>query len=107
MLRATDPRGYAASIRAIGFVNLIPRLGAIRSPTLVIVGEKDPGTPPAMAEVLHEKIPGARLVDPARRHALLGGGGGGRLQPRGGRVSRGGVATTFGWHLLDTGGGPS
>jgi 3-oxoadipate enol-lactonase len=62
MLRATDPRGYAASIRAIGFVTLIPRLGAIRSPTLVIVGEKDPGTPPAMAEVLHAKIPGARLV---------------------------------------------
>ena len=62
MLHATDPRGYAASIRAIGFVNLIPRLGAIRSPTLVMVGERDPGTPPAMAEVLHEKIPGARLV---------------------------------------------
>ena len=62
MLRATDPRGYAASIRAIGFVNLTPRLGAIRSPTLVIVGEQDPGTPPAMAEVLHAKIPGARLV---------------------------------------------
>jgi 3-oxoadipate enol-lactonase len=62
MLRATDPRGYAASIRAIGFVNLVPRLGAIRSPTLVIVGEQDPGTPPAMAEVLHAKIPGARLV---------------------------------------------
>jgi len=62
MLRATDPRGYAASIRAIGFVNLTPRLGAIRSPTLVIVGEQDPGTPPAMAEVLHGKIPGARLV---------------------------------------------
>ena len=62
MLRATDPRGYAASIRAIGFVNLTPRLGAIRSPTLVIVGEQDTGTPPAMAEVLHGKIPGARLA---------------------------------------------
>jgi 3-oxoadipate enol-lactonase len=62
MLRATDPRGYAASIRAIGFVNLTPRLGAIRSRTLVIVGEQDPGTPPAMAEVLHAKIPGARLA---------------------------------------------
>jgi 3-oxoadipate enol-lactonase len=62
MLRATDARGYAASIRAIGFVNLTPRLGAIRSPTLVIVGEQDPGTTPAMAEVLHAKIPGARLA---------------------------------------------
>ena len=47
MLRATDPAGYVA---------------AIRCPTLVIVGEKDPGTPPAMARVLHERIPGAELL---------------------------------------------
>ena len=65
MLRATDPRGYAASIRAIGFVNLTPRLGAIRSPTLVIVGEQDRGTPPARPR-FSIKIPGAHR-DLARR----------------------------------------
>jgi 3-oxoadipate enol-lactonase len=62
MLRATDPRGYAAAIRAIGWVDLRDRLAAIRCPTLVVVGEKDPGTPPAMARVLHERIAGARLA---------------------------------------------
>jgi 3-oxoadipate enol-lactonase len=62
MLRATDPAGYAAAIRAIGFVDLTDRISAIRCPTLVIVGEKDPGTPPAMARVLHERIAGSRLL---------------------------------------------
>jgi len=62
MLRATDPRGYVAAIRAIGWVDLRDRLGAIRCPTLVVVGERDPGTPPAMARILHESIPGSRLV---------------------------------------------
>ena len=47
MLRRTDPRGYAASIRALAFVDLTERIGAIRRPTLVLVGEQDPGTPPA------------------------------------------------------------
>ncbi len=62
MLRATDPVGYVAAIRAIGFVDLTERIGGIRCPTLVVVGEKDPGTPPAMARVLHERIAGARLL---------------------------------------------
>jgi 3-oxoadipate enol-lactonase len=62
MLRATDPRGYAAAIRAIGFVDLSERIGAIRCPTLVVVGEQDPGTPPVMARVIHDRIAGSRLL---------------------------------------------
>ncbi|MNL89717.1 3-oxoadipate enol-lactonase 2 [compost metagenome] len=31
-------------------------------PTLVIVGEQDPTTPPAEAEAMAKAIPGARLV---------------------------------------------
>ena len=62
MLRKTDPRGYAAAIRAIGFVDLTERLGAIRCPTLVVVGAEDPGTPPAMARVIHERIAGSELL---------------------------------------------
>jgi 3-oxoadipate enol-lactonase len=62
MLRKSDPRGYAAAIRAIGFVDLAERLGAIRCPTLVVVGEQDPGTPPAMARVIHERIAGSELL---------------------------------------------
>jgi len=62
MLRKSDPRGYAAAIRAIGFVDLSERIGAIRCPALVVVGEQDPGTPPAMARVIHERIAGAELL---------------------------------------------
>ena len=69
-LRATDPRGYTASIRAIGWVDLRERLRAIRVPTLVVVGEKDPGTPVAMAREIHELIGGSRLlVLPGAMHA--------------------------------------
>jgi 3-oxoadipate enol-lactonase len=62
MLSKSDPRGYAAAIRAIGFVDLTERIGAIRCPALVVVGERDPGTPPAMARVIHERIAGSQLL---------------------------------------------
>ena len=62
MLERSDPRGYVAAIRAIGFVDLTERIAAIRCPTLVVVGEQDPGTPPAMARVIHKRIPDAQLL---------------------------------------------
>jgi 3-oxoadipate enol-lactonase len=72
MLRTTDPRGYAAAIRAIGFVDLTERIGAIRCPALVVVGEQDPGTPPAMARVIHERIAGSELlVIPGSMHCAV------------------------------------
>ena len=72
MLRKSDPRGYAAAIRAIGFVDLTERIGAIRCPTLVVVGEQDPGTPPAMARVIHERIAGSELlVLPGAMHCAV------------------------------------
>jgi 3-oxoadipate enol-lactonase len=72
MLGKSDPRGYAAAIRAIGFVDLTERIDAIRCPTLVVVGEQDPGTPPAMARVIHERIPGSELlVVPGAMHCAV------------------------------------
>jgi 3-oxoadipate enol-lactonase len=62
MLAVTDPRGYAASVRAIGWADQRDRIGVIRVPTLVVVGEKDPGTPVAMAREIAERIAGARLL---------------------------------------------
>jgi len=49
MIRSTDPRGYAGCCHAIAALNLTDRLGEITRPTLVIVGEDDPGTPVAAA----------------------------------------------------------
>ena len=39
-----------------------PGLGAIRVPTLVLVGEGDELTPPALSQEIAAGIPGARLV---------------------------------------------
>ncbi|HQR04162.1 MAG: 3-oxoadipate enol-lactonase [Proteobacteria bacterium] len=60
-IRATPVEGYAACGCMIPTLDTLPRLGGIGAPTLVLVGEEDGGTPPAMARVIAEKIRGARL----------------------------------------------
>lgn len=47
------------------------KLEQIKAPTLVIAGELDPGSTPAMAEVMVSEIPDARLcIIPGARHML-------------------------------------
>ena len=65
-IRNTRVAGYVGCSRAIMKLDLTDRLGQVRCPTLVIVGDQDPGTPPAMAEVIARAIPGARLEVIAR-----------------------------------------
>jgi pimeloyl-ACP methyl ester carboxylesterase len=43
-------------------VDTTARLKEIRTPILVICGDKDPGTPPAMSKEMHECAPGSKLV---------------------------------------------
>jgi 3-oxoadipate enol-lactonase len=62
MIRATNPRGYIGCSQAIAALNLTDRLHAISVPTLVVVGEDDPGTPVAASRTIHEKIKGSELV---------------------------------------------
>lgn len=62
MIRSTSPAGYVGCCHAIAALDLTDRLGAIRLPTLIIVGEDDPGTPVAASEVMRDRIPGAELV---------------------------------------------
>jgi 3-oxoadipate enol-lactonase len=62
MVRATNPRGYIGCSRAIMGLNLTERLPGIRLPTLIIVGEEDPGTPVAASQAIHQKIKGSNLV---------------------------------------------
>ncbi len=59
---ATPVAGFAGCCHAIPQINLTHRLKEIASPTLVIVGEQDPGTPVAMAREIHEAKPGSELV---------------------------------------------
>ena len=69
MIRATNPRGYAGCCHAISALDLTDRLGAIKLPTLVVVGEEDQGTPVAASRAIHERIAGSRLeILPSAAH---------------------------------------
>ena len=58
----TDPAGYAACCAAVGDVDWLARLNAVKCPTLIIAGALDVGAPPAMSQAMVEKIPDAELV---------------------------------------------
>ena len=62
MIRATDPRGFIGCAAALREHDVLDRLSEIRIPALIMVGEKDPGTPVAAAQVIHERIAGSELV---------------------------------------------
>jgi 3-oxoadipate enol-lactonase len=68
----TDSRAHAAASTAMGRLDARPLLSAVRAPTLVIVGQDDYATPPAMAGELAGGIPGATLLPlPGLRHLSL------------------------------------
>ena len=62
LIVSTPVAGYVGCCHAIPKINLTARLKEIKCPILVIVGENDPGTPPAMAREIHENAPGSKLV---------------------------------------------
>lgn len=61
LIRATSVAGYVGCCHAIAALNFTDRLQTLNLPTLVLVGDQDVGTPPAMARELAAAIPGARL----------------------------------------------
>ncbi|MFB3819679.1 MAG: 3-oxoadipate enol-lactonase [Candidatus Methylomirabilales bacterium] len=62
LIRATSPAGYIGCCHAIKALDLAERLHDIRRPTLIIVGEEDPGTPVAASRVIHERIRDSQMV---------------------------------------------
>ena len=62
MIRATPVDGYVGCAEAIKHLDLLERLADITSPTLVLVGAEDPGTPPAAARAIQQRIPDAEFV---------------------------------------------
>jgi len=68
-IRNTPAAGYIGCASAIRALDITAKIGAIAAPTLVIAGADDPGTPPAMSEVIASTIPGARLeIIPSASH---------------------------------------
>jgi len=59
---ATPVLGYIGCSEAIRVLNYLENLSDIQIPTLIMVGEDDPGAPVAASEAMHERIPGSRLV---------------------------------------------
>ncbi len=62
MVARTTVDGYAGCCAAIRDMDLVPLVPRIQAPTLVVVGEDDPGTPPSMARELDAALRDSRLV---------------------------------------------
>ena len=58
----TPPQGYLGCCDAIMSLDYTAQLPRIVAPTLVIAGEYDVGTPPAMSEEIVARVPDARLA---------------------------------------------
>jgi 3-oxoadipate enol-lactonase len=56
----TTPAGFLGCASAIQTFDYESRLPTIKSPTLVICGDEDPGTPPERNKLIASKIPGGR-----------------------------------------------
>ncbi|MBI5585984.1 MAG: 3-oxoadipate enol-lactonase [Deltaproteobacteria bacterium] len=66
---ATSKNGYIGCSQAIMELDYLEQLGRIARPTLIVVGEEDPGTPVSAAQAMQQRIPGSKLVIlPGARH---------------------------------------
>jgi 3-oxoadipate enol-lactonase len=66
---ATPTTGYIGCAEAIRRLDFLDRISTIKIPTLILVGEDDPGTPVSASKAMHERIAGSKLmVLPSARH---------------------------------------
>lgn len=69
MIANTSPEGYVCGAEAIIGFDVLDRLPAVRTETLVVCGDDDPGTPAEGNRRIAGLIPGARYLEIARaRH---------------------------------------
>ena len=59
---ATSVNGFCGCCAAISKIDTLDRLHEITCPVLVMVGEEDHGTPPAMARQIHDHLPNSQFV---------------------------------------------
>jgi len=62
LIRSQPPHGYAGCCAAIRDMDQREAIRAIDRPVMVIIGAKDPATPPAAGELIASRIAGARTV---------------------------------------------
>jgi 3-oxoadipate enol-lactonase len=68
MLLSTPAEGYAACCAAIRDMDQRESIASIRAPTLVVVGSRDPATPPEHGRAIAVRIRGARVVELPAAH---------------------------------------
>lgn len=57
------PEAFIAACNTLVGTDLVPQLGKIKNPTLVVYGELDAATPPALCKQLASGIPGAQIIE--------------------------------------------
>jgi 3-oxoadipate enol-lactonase len=66
---ATSVQGYIGCAEAIRKLNYLNQLSKIKIPTLIMVGEDDPGTPVSASEAIHKQLSNSKLaILPSARH---------------------------------------
>lgn len=68
MVAATPVEGYCGCCAAIRDMDQTESIRAIQAPVLLVSGDRDPATTPAMMALMAERIPDARLVSLAASH---------------------------------------
>jgi 3-oxoadipate enol-lactonase len=63
VLMKIDPAAFQAACAILTEADYVTRLHALKVPTLVVCGELDQATPPALNKLIAEKVPGARYVE--------------------------------------------
>jgi pimeloyl-ACP methyl ester carboxylesterase len=63
VLLGIDPKGFQAACRILQETDLVPLLSHLKVPTLVVCGEHDQATPPALNKEIAEKVTGAKYVE--------------------------------------------
>ncbi len=62
VLETADPEVFSAACRALQRVEFTEGAAGVTVPTLIVVGEEDQATPPAMAAALDALLPDSRVV---------------------------------------------
>lgn len=68
MLATTPPLGYANCCGAIRDMDQRETIRAVRNPVLVVIGARDPATPPATGYEIADAIPGAQRIELSAAH---------------------------------------
>jgi pimeloyl-ACP methyl ester carboxylesterase len=63
VLLRIDPAAFRAACTSLVEADLVPSLGQLKVSTLVVYGELDLATPPALNKLIASRVPGARIVE--------------------------------------------